>query len=950
MGITWRKRVSAATTLLERLIRTAATSPEAEAIVVRDGVTLSFRDLMLAVRQHASTLRTGGAGPGSIVGLGCERSAEFVIGMFASWWVGAAYLPIDDRWPDQRIAFIVGEAKLALATAAGPLADRLRQSGVRVLEPPSNTDGHSAPHATRPDDLAYIIYTSGSTGWPKGVLCEHRGLTNLCDAQIPAFQLEPGRRALWLLSPAFDASVSDICTALTSGATLVIEPEPDWSQLPDGIRDQGITNLDLPPALLGVIDPAVLPDSLQTVVIGGEAALPELVRKWARRFRVVNVYGPTEATVCTSLCICDPITWDEPLLGRPIPGIEYAVSDEDGRPVRQGELWIAGTGLARGYLNRPDLTAAKFLLRDGQRWYRTGDRVRRRPDGELVFRGRLDRQFKLRGQLVEPEEIETCLRERTGVSAVAVVKRELRGREAIVAFVVAEGVTAEDMRAHVCRRLPPWLVPDRFEFVAALPRTGRAKVDHAELADRELSSVDEPSLPIEDLSRQVAMVWRKVLGSTRGRVDSLAALQLAAALAAEGIDAPPGWIAEGLSARELSHRLRSRNASMPANAIAASVLEADAAAVLATLGAPHARSLPATAPATILLTGATGFFGSWLLRELISRTTAEIICVVRAADDATAATRLGKVEPAERVRVVAGDLALPMFGWPAARWNELVGQVDSVYHAAAGVNMILPYAELRAANLIGTGEMLRFLAAGRPKRMHYLSTLSVFVQSDRWQGVCREDDDLTCTRWVAGGYAATKWAAARLIQQAAGRFGPVAHYRLGLITGDTKSGRTPGHDAFSLFLRGIAAVGGIPNFETADRSMDVTPVDYAAAALATISMAPQADGATFHVANPRPLTLSALVAALREFGFRLPVLDESEWRARLIARSSPTVAAAALGLVTGSECDIFRATGVVFDQTNARAGLVGSGLVCPDAGPELLRTYLAATFPQGPPR
>src|SRR5262249_26066098 len=166
---------------------------------------------------------------------------------------------------------------------------------------------------------------------------------------------------------------------------------------------------DLPPALLRVLDPDSLPDTLRTLIAGGEPSPPEVVRRWARRFHVVNVYGPTEATVCTSLSTCDPHTWDQPLLGQLIAGARYLVLDGQFRPAAPGtpgELAIAGPGLARGYLGRPELTAAKFPTVGGERFYRTGDRVVLRPDGEYVFLGRIDRQVKVRGQLVEPGEVE----------------------------------------------------------------------------------------------------------------------------------------------------------------------------------------------------------------------------------------------------------------------------------------------------------------------------------------------------------------------------------------------------------------------------------------------------------------------------------------------------------------------------------------------------------------
>jgi thioester reductase-like protein len=354
-------------------------------------------------------------------------------------------------------------------------------------------------------------------------------------------------------------------------------------------------------------------------------------------------------------------------------------------------------------------------------------------------------------------------------------------------------------------------------------------------------------------------------------------------------------------------------------------------------------------PRTILLTGATGFLGSWLLPELLHRTTAEVVCLVRGT---------GRLPTHPRVRELPGDLEKPNLGLSSADWDELAERVDAVYHCAAAVNVVLPYDRLRPANLLGTAEVLRFLAAGRPKRLHYASTLSVFVSTDRNRGVLREDDDLTRTRRVYGGYAQTKWAAERMLRLAGGRCGPVAHYRLGLITGDTRTGRSPGREFLTLFLRGLARVGGYPAGAEAELRIDITPVDYAAAAMAALSLgADHPDGTTFHVANPRSLSLGGLVDAVRAFGIPLQPLGPDKFRQRIRALD-PDTAAACLGLCRAlpggfdrlRTSDLFQATGVTFDQRNTTAGLAGTGLACPPPSPELLAKYLAAVFPDGATR
>jgi hypothetical protein len=233
----------------------------------------------------------------------------------------------------------------------------------------------------------------------------------------------------------------------------------------------------------------------------------------------------------------------------------------------------------------------------------------------------------------------------------------------------------------------------------------------------------------------------------------------------------------------------------------------------------------------------------------------------------------------------------------------------------------------------------------------------VFVSTNRDRGRVREDDDLTATGEVYGGYAQTKWASERLLRLAGGRFGPVVHYRLGLITGDTRTGRRPGRDLFTQFIRGLARIGGHPA-GVGGLSLDITPVDYAAAALARISLADQPDGATFHLANPRSLALAELLDLIREAGVRLEPLPAAEFRERAVGLD-PAAAAACLGLcrsLPGEDfdrlraTDLFQATGSCFDQTNTVAALNGSGIACPPPEPGLIRRYVVAALDGADPR
>ncbi len=948
-------------------------------------------------------MRRLGAGPEHIVGLFIEKSPEYVIALLGVWCTGAAFVPLEPTLPATRLGFMARDCGLRLVLARRGVEPRVEglESRIVLLEDvPERAPADELPgEPPRPDDLAYVIYTSGTTGTPKGVLVPHTGLVNLLLAQIRAFALDETSRATLYLSTSFDASLSDIGTALLSGATLclppahALQPGPGLMSLLAGWR---ITHADLPPSLLRAFEPEARPPTLRVLVIGGEPCPPERVRLWARHLRVVNVYGPTEATICTSLCVCDPETWTRPLLGRPIPNMHWRVLDERGEPVppgTPGELYLGGVGLARGYVNRPELTAARFIEHGGERLYRTGDRVVEDAEGEVEFLGRVDRQLKLRGLRIEPEEVEAHLLRHPGLQDAAVLQRPLgavgdTARPVLVAYVVprtsGEPPAPEVLRAHLAGVLPRWMLPQRFESLEHLPRTVTGKVDFEALsrlpltARRESRDHEPPTTEREQL---LCELWERVLGVEPVGVtddffalggDSLGVLQVVAAAEAHGLPLRPVAMLQYPTIAELLAHL---DASEPRPAddggMSAEELRADVA-----LGPEWepllraARERPEAPPGGgILLTGATGFLGARLLHELLRRTRARLLCLVRGRDDQDARERLLRVletrgtpaslDEAARLVALRGDVARPRWGLEEHAWERLTREVGHVYHCAAQVNMVLPYHALREANVGGTEQALRLLAEGRRKSLHYISTLSVFVSTDRNTGRLEETDELRGPQRVFGGYAQTKWAAEHLLRSARGDAGPITYYRLGLVTGDTRTGHASPTDFLSLFFRGVASLGCVPRGAGEGLAVDVTPVDHAAAAVAHLSLhaTPPEPSRTFHLANPRPLSLPVLVEALRSFGIPLATVPEEEWRARLAGLSreggDSAEAAAYLALCRGLSggaferhrtLDLFQATGAEFGMEHARAGLAGSGLECPPVTEALLHTYLRYTF------
>ncbi|WP_410586702.1 amino acid adenylation domain-containing protein [Amycolatopsis sp. lyj-23] len=513
-------------TLPELFAAHAGATPDAIALVQGEN-QLTYRALDTRTTALARRLRALGVGPDVRVGVCLPPTADLVTALLAVLKAGAAYLPLDPAYPARRLGFLLEDSDVPLLLTHSALA--LPRHGARVLplDRPWPAETAAGLPATRVDDLAYVIYTSGSTGRPKGTLLTHRGIAGLARAQQRILGAGPGRRVLQFASAGFDASVFEIVMALCSGATLVLPGERlmPGADLVATLDRRAVTTVTLPPSALMVTSPAPLP-ALRTISVAGEACPPEIVRRWAPGRRFYNLYGPTEATVWSTAATC---VADEPVtIGVPVADTVAHVLDADLRPVppgSSGELFLGGPGLARGYWRRPGTTAERFVPDPfggpGERLYRTGDRVVRRPDGELDFVGRLDLQAKVRGHRIEPGEVEAALREHASVHDCVVVP----AADTLNAYVVAPGTAAEDLRSHCADVLPAHLVPDAFVVLDALPTTPNGKVDRAALpAVRR-----DPGLPYEEpigeIERRLAAIWADVLAVPQvGRRDRFLAL------------------------------------------------------------------------------------------------------------------------------------------------------------------------------------------------------------------------------------------------------------------------------------------------------------------------------------------------------------------------------------------------------------------------------------------
>jgi amino acid adenylation domain-containing protein len=509
--------------------------------------SLTYAELNAKANQLAHYLRSLGVKPDTLVGICMDRSPEMILGVLAVLKAGGAYVPLDPAYPQERLNWMLEDSQLSVLlskttvdTSALNVEPVTRVYLDTIWDAIAEFSTENLLEPAQPNHLAYVIYTSGSTGKPKGVMIEHASLVNFTQAAIADYGMNAGDRVLQFASISFDAAAEEIYPCLATGGTLVLRTDEMLSSIATFLQtcqDWQLTVLDLPTAYWHqlVAEMATthlsLPSSLRLVIIGGEKANPELTKLWQQQVghtpRLLNTYGPTEATVVATTC---SITSDTPIqqqvpIGSAIANVETYILDRNLQPVPigvSGELHIGGLGLARGYLNAPELTQKAFIphpfsANPQARLYKTGDLARYLSDGTIEFLGRTDDQVKVRGFRIELGEIEAALDRHPNVKQSAVVLRDGQGTlQQLVAYIVpvTTETSLESVREFVRSQLPDYMVPTFFIPLESLPLTANGKLDRRALPQPDVSQISSSVAyvaPRNEVEEKLAEIWIQIL-------------------------------------------------------------------------------------------------------------------------------------------------------------------------------------------------------------------------------------------------------------------------------------------------------------------------------------------------------------------------------------------------------------------------------------------------------
>lgn len=906
------------TTLLELFTAQVARTPHAVAVVCGTA-SVTYAELAERAGRLADQLLRYGAGPERAVAVCLDRSVDLIAALVGVLRTGAAFVALEPQWPTARIeqvcrsagaVVLVTATELGARPAGGTRVDIDHLPESRELELCASL-GASVP--VDPECLAYLIFTSGSTGTPKGVMIRNCAIAARLTWQRELLGFGSGDAALFKAPLGFDISINEIFLPLVSGARLVIaEPggERDIEYLLSLIERERVTFVYLVSSMLDMLlelpDVASRARILKHVWCGGEALGPRLFDRFRATLDAVmyHGYGPAEATIGVTHQFYRPgQSRDGVTIGRPNPNTRIYLLDEGLRPVPVGvvgELYAGGLLLGRGYVNGPAQTASRFVADPfcaEERLYRTGDLARWRPDGVLEFCGRADNQVKIRGMRVELEEIEAVLKQHPEVrQAVVTTDTGSRGTTRLIGYCLTthEDLGHTRLRTWTAARLPEHMVPTVFVTLETFPLTPNGKIDRQALPapsfhDRSLYAEFVPPLGVEEIV--VAKVWAEVLGLDRvGRDDNFFELGGNSLLGARAVLRLREVLQVDIPLRELFQR---PTVSGLGAAFASSGQDSPEAAEPAPPApGPRGRQqppLPSRWPdplpplarhcgENVLLTGASGFFGAFLLREVLNRYPGAVHCLVR-ADSMTRAweklranlERYGLSEEVlaqNRTRIVVGDLARPGLALGTDEYERLADEIDLIIHNGAHVDALHSYETVKAANVKGTRELLWLAATTWRKPLRFVSTVSAAGYHPSTSG-------------GGSGYVESKWRAEQVVAEARAHGIPAAVYRVPRLSGDSRTGRSNDRDVMLRMIRWILDLGTAPDIEVCE---DWIPVDEAARLLAGPSRGPE-HGGLFVLTAQRRLCLTEIIELARRIGHDIESKPTQEWLRDLESRS-----------------------------------------------------------------
>ena len=888
----------------------ALKTPEATAVVFGN-TSLSYQALNEKANQVARHLEACGLQTDELVGICVERSLEMVIGLLAILKAGGAYVPIDPKYPSDRIEYMLEDSKTNILLTTQSIEKTLPQTTSQVLSldmldtqayETSNLDTQISS-----SNLAYVIYTSGSTGQPKGVMVEHSGVVNLLRWYTDTIGMNAQSSTTIISSLSFDLTQKNIFSVLQNGGKLVLSNDEhfDPTKILELIKENKCTFLNCAPSTFYALVDASEENfealqSLEYLFLGGEPINFEHINAWLSKTEttLVNSYGPTESSDVVSFYALEDKSINTIPIGKSVENIQLYILDAKHNLVPKGvpgELCIGGVGLARGYLNQIELTDEKFIKNpfvSESKMYKTGDLVKYLNDGNIEYLGRIDDQVKIHGFRIELSEIEQQLLQIDNIKeSVVLPQKNSNGNTFLAAYVTVQGEETMDLgfvKAALSKYLPEYMVPSAMAVLESIPLTPNHKVDKKALAGVPLTTSmhQEYVAPRDETEETLAKAFGEILNVAKVGIydnffelggNSILSVQLVALVKASGLKMEVKHIFQAQTVAELAKHIFLENNEESIDLSVEAVLE-DEIKPLDTHKNYECND--------VLLTGATGFVGRYLLREILETSEHDVYCVVRASSKKEGLGRvqkslsefkLWKASYPSRLHIVLGDLSKANLGIAQEEYALMCEKVNKIYHSATYMNHLADYAFLKEVNVGGLKELLRFASTSRNKSLEYVSTTDVL--SNLSAGPIAEDASLEeQEHFMSDGYASTKYVAEEICLIAQKRGIDVNIYRLGLITGDVQTGKNDNSQWFGQLLEANMKLDAL--FQAQGFNIPITPVSFVSKAIVALANSTNSNK-IYHITNDATLKLGEMLEMYNEGDEKLEEVSLYEFIQRL---------------------------------------------------------------------
>ena len=890
------------------IVRFAVEQPGRKALVACDA-EFTYAELNAITDHIAAALQARGVTPRSRVALLLPRTSRVILSMFGVMKAGIAYIPCDPEYPTERIQHILTDSHAAyIITTADRVKDFRNAIDVETLI--SGPDNPLLPAGITPQDLAYLIYTSGSTGKPKGVMLRHESIANYltdhpANSHIHALAMK-AHVYLSVTTVSFDMSLKEIGAALFNGLTLVLASEEQTTNpmlLAQLFRKTGADAFNATPSrMLQYMELPAFREAIgrcKVLMCGGEKyadGLLDKLRSAAPEASIFNTYGPTEITVSSNAK--DLTHTDRISIGRPLLGVTEFVVDKDGNELPQGvvgELYIGGIGVASGYNDLPEMTAERFVEYKGIRIYKSGDYARWTEEGDVVILGRTDNQIKLRGLRIELGEVEAALAAVEGIKNVVVKIGKIKGTEHLCAYFTADHpVDIPSLKQELGKTLTKYMVPTAYLQLEKMPLTPNGKTDVKALPEPELAAGGAYEEPANETERTIAGIFAKVLGLDRVSVTdsffelggtSLVVTRVIIETDKAGLKVSYGDVFACPTPRKLANfilgvseddKKTDEVAGFDYSAID-KLLQGN---TLANFRAGERQPL-----GDVLLTGATGYLGIHILRELIDSDAGNIFCLVRGKTAEAAESRLRTLLFyyfsnsfqelfGKRLHIVLGDVTGD-FG------KDL--KVDTVFNCAAVVKHFSEGTEIEDVNIGGARRCAEYCMQTGARLVH-ISTAST---RGLWAGEIKDDvfseQRLYMGQFLGNKYIWSKFMAERLILDAAARQGLGAKImRVGNLAARSTDGEFQANFSTNSFMGRIKVynmLGCCPH-EMRDSQVEFSPINEVARAIVLLSTTPR-ECCVFHPYNNHSVLLGDVLSELKCVGDGVRFVELAEFSAAL---------------------------------------------------------------------